>query len=75
LADDDFVAEVEVSIDSSGHISDPAWKRESGNARWDNSVRQAVARSSRMSRPPPKDFPSRILVRFDVQDVIDGGVQ
>jgi hypothetical protein len=75
LADDEFVAEVELSIDSTGRVSDPSWKRGSGNTRWDNSVRQAVARSSRISRPPPKDFPSRILVRFDVQDAIEGASQ
>lgn len=69
VADTQFVAEVEVSVDRSGGLSDPTWKRGSGHARWDESVRRALAATPRVSRPPPPDFPARVLVRFDVQEV------
>lgn len=71
IADKDFVAEVEVSVDRGGRVSAPDWKRTSGNTRWDASVRAAVAATTSISRQPPTNFPSRILVRFDVQEVTD----
>jgi TonB family protein len=67
LADDDFVAEVEVSVDRTGRISDPQWQKGSGNTLWDASVRAAIAATTSMARPPPTNFPARVTVRFDVQ--------
>jgi outer membrane biosynthesis protein TonB len=66
LDDHAFVAEVEVSVDHSGQISSPVWKKGSGNTRWDDSVRQAVAAAKGINRPPPTNFPPRVVVRFDV---------
>ncbi len=66
LDDRSFAAEVEVSVDHSGLISNPVWKKGSGDTRWDNSVRQAIARSKGVSRSPPTNFPPRVVVRFDV---------
>ncbi|MBX3746687.1 MAG: TonB C-terminal domain-containing protein [Verrucomicrobiae bacterium] len=71
VADNTFVAEVEVGIDRTGRISDPSWKRSSGHARWDESVRAAIAATPSVNRPPPEDFPARVLVRFDVQEVTE----
>jgi hypothetical protein len=68
IADDSYVAEVEVAVDQKGRISNPEWKKGSGDQRWDDSVRQAVAAVKQMDRPPPTNFPSQVLVRFDVQD-------
>ena len=50
LADDDFVAEVEVTVDRTGKISNPQWQKGSGDARWDDSVRQAVALTTKIGR-------------------------
>jgi len=75
MADDNYVVEVEVAVDQQGQISDPVWKKSSGDARWDASVRQAIAETRRLDRPPPPDFPARFLVRFDVQDSIEPVVQ
>jgi hypothetical protein len=75
IADDDFTAEVEVSVGRQGQISNPEWKKASGNSRWDESVRQALAGTKTVSRPPPTNFPSRVLVRFDVQQVTDAVIQ
>lgn len=71
IADKDFVAEVEVAIDRVGRLSQPEWKRGSGNKRWDDSVRAALAATTSLSRPPPTNFPPRVLVRFDVQEVTE----
>ncbi|MBE7500449.1 MAG: TonB C-terminal domain-containing protein [Verrucomicrobiales bacterium] len=71
VADTPFVAEVELAVDRSGQLSNPAWKRGSGHARWDESVRQALAATPRLNRPPPENFPPRVLVRFDVQELAD----
>jgi outer membrane biosynthesis protein TonB len=71
IADDAYVAEVEVAVDQEGRISDPVWKKSSGDSRWDDSVRRAIAATKSVDRPPPPDFPERILVRFDVQDGIE----
>jgi hypothetical protein len=66
IDDHAYVADVEVSVDASGQISQPVWKKGSGDDRWDESVRQALASAKGVSRPPPAHFPSRVVVRFDV---------
>lgn len=66
-ADDDYVVEVEVAVSRDGQISDPEWKKGSGDKRWDDSVRQALAATTSMTRPPPTNFPPRVTIRFDVQ--------
>jgi periplasmic protein TonB len=66
-SDANYVAEVEVAIDSAGRITGNQWKKGSGDAAWDNSVRQVVAQTKSVGRPPPKGFPEKVLVRFDVQ--------
>lgn len=71
IADKDFVAEVEVTVARDGRVSNPDWKKTSGNARWDASVRAALAATTSISRQPPTNFPPRVLVRFDVQEVTD----
>ena len=75
IADEDYIAEVEVSVDRDGGISNPAWKRGSGDARWDDSVRAAIAATKKLDRSPPANFPSRVVVRFDVQDAAEPIVQ
>jgi outer membrane biosynthesis protein TonB len=68
IADDSYVAEVEVSVDRAGRISKPEWKKGSGDKQWDDSVKQVFKVVNNMDRPPPTNFPSRIMVRFDVQE-------
>ena len=67
VADDGYIAEVEVSVEKNGRISDPVWQKDSGNSQWDDSVRAAISAVSSMDRPPPTNFPPRIIIRFDVQ--------
>mgnify|MGYP000992379219 CR=1 FL=1 len=73
VADTLFVAEVEVEVDRSGRVSDPQWKKRSGHERWDASVLEAVAATTALTRPPPTNFPPRVLVRFDVQETAADG--
>lgn len=68
LADDSYVAEVEISVGRDGQISDPVWEKGSGNSLWDDSVRAAIAAVTNLDRPPPTNFPPHILIRFDVQE-------
>lgn len=75
VQDRSFVAEVEISIDRTGLISGFDWKKRSGHAKWDEAVRRAVSAAKSISRPPPTNFPSRVLVRFDVQEEIDSTAQ
>jgi len=73
--DANFVAEVEVSVDGTGQIMNAEVKRGSGNVAWDNSVRDAMARTKNIGRKPPKGFPEKVLVRFDVQPVQEIGIE
>ena len=68
LPDDNYVAEVDVTVSRAGGISNPVWRKSSGDPKWDDSVRQAIAAVREMNRPPPTNFPSQVLVRFDVQE-------
>lgn len=75
IADDKFVAEVQVSVAKNGDISNPQWKKGSGNSVWDDSVRKAIAAVKGLNRPPPTNFPPHITLRFDVQEQSDDAIQ
>jgi TonB family protein len=68
MDDSTYVAEIQVSVDRDGNISDAQWEKGSGNTVWDNSVRKAIAAVHSMDRPPPTNFPPQIVIRFDVQE-------
>ena len=67
LADDAFVAEVEVSVDAEGKLKGYDWRKGSGDPRWDDSVKLALNQTRAISRKPPKNFPEKFLVRFDIE--------
>ena len=67
--DSQFSADVEVEVDSKGRITDTRWVSLSGNAKWDAAVKSAVAQTKALSKAPPKGFPSKFIVRFDVESV------
>jgi hypothetical protein len=69
IADENFVAEVEMSVDSSGKILGYRWLSGSGNERWDNSVKAVLSQYKSINRPPPKGFPEKFTVRFDVESL------
>jgi TonB family protein len=68
MDDGKYVAEVQVSVDRDGNVSNPQWEKGSGNSLWDESVRKAVAAVKNMDRPPPTNFPPQITIRCDVQE-------
>ena len=65
--DDDYVAEVRVTVDRQGDIRNVEWLKGSGNTRWDDSVRRAVSAVTKMDTTPPTNFPPNVVIRFDVQ--------
>ena len=67
MHDDDYVAEIRVKVSRHGRITEPVWLKGSGNAHWDDSVRQAIERVTNMDSPPPTNFPPDVVIRFDVQ--------
>ena len=67
IADDAYVAEVELTVDAKGRVTDYRWLKGSGDKRWDDSVKAVVAQTKTISRPPPKGFPQQFPVRFDVE--------
>ncbi len=67
IQDDAFIVEVQLSIDAAGKISGYDWLKGSGDNRWDQSVKSAIASTKVISRAPPKNFPGKFLVRFDVE--------
>ena len=67
-ADDDFVAEVAVSVDRQGNLEKSAWLKGSGDERWDATVKQVFNVVKNFARPPPTNFPPRMTIRFDVQN-------
>ena len=75
IADSSYVAEVEVTLDREGRLLSSAWTKGSGDTRWDNSVRKALADTGSIGRPPPKGFPEKVLVRFDVQVATEIGIE
>jgi|ERR1044071_3191387 outer membrane biosynthesis protein TonB len=69
IDDAQFVAEIDLAIDPAGRCKGYEWRKGSGNTRWDGSVKAALAKTATISRPPPKGFPERVLVRFDVESL------
>ena len=67
LADDNYMAEVDIAVSRAGDVSDPIWRKNSGDPKWDESVRKVFAAVNRLDHPPPTNFPSRVTIRFDVQ--------
>jgi hypothetical protein len=67
-ADDDFVAEVAVSVDRQGNMENSTWLKGSGDERWDATVKQVFNVVKNFDRPPPTNFPPRVTIRFDVQE-------
>jgi outer membrane biosynthesis protein TonB len=67
-ADDDFVAEVAVSVDGQGNIENSTWLKGSGDEKWDATVKHVFNAVKSFDRPPPTNFPPRVTIRFDVQE-------
>ncbi len=63
--DANYAADVEISVDSRGRISDPKFIKGSGDSKWDATVKDALAKVKEVGEAPPDKFPQRFTVRFD----------
>jgi hypothetical protein len=68
MADDNYVAEVAVSVDPQGNLSQPRWLKGSGDEQWDQTVKDVFKVVSSIDRRPPTNFPPSVVIRFDVQE-------
>jgi hypothetical protein len=67
IPDETYVARVNVEIDASGRLVNYDWIKGSDDKRWDDSVRQVLNSTKAFSSRPPKKFPMKFEVRFDVE--------
>jgi outer membrane biosynthesis protein TonB len=65
IDDTGYVVEVEVAVSPDGSVTGTNWKRSSGDKKWDETVRDALASTKSVGSKLPKGFPDRFLVRFD----------
>lgn len=65
MDDSQFVAEADVVLTPDGTVTRFEWRRGSGDAKWDASVKTALAQTKSIGRKAPKGFPGTVLVRFD----------
>jgi outer membrane biosynthesis protein TonB len=68
VADDNYTAEVAVNVDPQGHLGGIAWQKGSGDAKWDQSVKNVFKLVTQIDRRPPTNFPDHVTIRFDVQE-------
>jgi len=68
MADDDYVAEVQVQVDKTGNLGGVTWQKGSGNSKWDQSVKDVFKVVQNIDRRPPTNFPPQVTIRFDVQE-------
>lgn len=68
LDDSAFVAEVAVTVDKQGGISQPNWLKGSGDVKWDQTVKDVFKVVNKIDRRPPTNFPPVVTIRFDVQE-------
>ncbi len=71
MPDDKYVAEVAVKVDRQGNLSPTKWLKGSGDAKWDQTVKDVFKQVASMDRRPPTNFPPSVVVRFDVQEEAD----
>ena len=67
MDDDKFVVNAELTLDPTGKLLNYHLVDSSGNARWDNSVKNALAATKAIGQRPPKGFPGTFSVKFDVE--------
>ncbi len=68
MTDDNFVVEVSVNVDQEGNLSHIAWQKGSGDAKWDQTVKDVFKTVTSIDRHPPTNFPPQVVIRFDVQE-------
>ncbi len=68
LPDSSYFAEVAVNVDKQGNLGGIAWQKGSGDAKWDQTVKDVFKSVTAIDRRPPTNFPDHVTIRFDVQE-------
>jgi hypothetical protein len=68
MPDDTYAAEVQVNVDPEGHLGNVTWQKGSGDAKWDQTVKDVFKLVTQIDRRPPTNFPDHVTIRFDVQE-------
>jgi hypothetical protein len=68
MADDNYAVEVAVNVDKQGNLSATKWLKQSGNAKWDATVKAVFQEISEIDRRPPTNFPPNVVIRFDTEE-------
>jgi len=68
MPDDTYLAEVQVNVDPQGNLNNVAWVKGSGDAKWDQTVKDVFKTITQINRPPPTNFPDHVTIRFDVEE-------
>jgi outer membrane biosynthesis protein TonB len=68
LPDSSYSAEVAVNVDKQGNLGGIAWQKGSGDAKWDQTVKDVFKIVTAIDRRPPTNFPDHVTIRFDVQE-------
>jgi len=71
MDDEKYEAEVQVQVDQAGGLSHMVWLKGSGNAKWDQSVKDVFKVVQSMDTRPPTNFPPQVTIRFDVETLQD----
>ena len=66
LPDNQYVAEVGVNVDQQGNLGSMNWEKGSGDAKWDQTVKDVFKIITKIDRRPPTNFPDHVTIRFDV---------
>ena len=66
LPDNQYVAEVGVNVDKQGNLGSRNWEKGSGDAKWDQTVKDVFKIITKIDRRPPTNFPDHVTIRFDV---------
>lgn len=75
MADDNYAAEVNVTVAHDGSLTDVQWLKGSGNPKWDQTVKDALAAVTKIDHAPPTNFPPHVVIRFDVAQQTEPVVQ
>ena len=68
MDDAKYVNEVQVKVGKDGSIEPLKWLKESGNKRWDQTVKDVFKVVQMINSRPPTNFPPVVVVRFDVDE-------
>lgn len=68
MDDAKYVDEVQVQVSKDGSLEPLKWLKESGNRRWDQTVKDVFKTVTRIDSLPPTNFPSVVVIRFDVDE-------